>query len=56
MAIKLEPHAEPLPGYRLIERLGGGGFGVVFRVTEGVAPRAIKTLRFQFSSADELKA
>ena len=25
-----EPNAEPIPGYRLIEPLGSGGFGVVW--------------------------
>ena len=27
MAVRIESLAEPLPGYRLLERLGGGGFG-----------------------------
>ena len=31
MAVRIEPHAEPLPGYKLIERLGGGGFGEVWK-------------------------
>jgi len=26
MAVRIEQQAEPIPGYRLIERLGGGGF------------------------------
>src|SRR5438034_262511 len=29
MAVRIESQAEPIPGYRLIERLGGGGFGEV---------------------------
>src|SRR5437763_9590252 len=31
MPVRIEPHAEPIPGYRLIERLGGGGFGEVWK-------------------------
>ena len=27
MPVRIEPHAEPIPGYRLIEKLGSGGFG-----------------------------
>src|SRR5262249_5491097 len=29
MAVRIESHAEPIPGYRLLERLGGGGVGEV---------------------------
>src|SRR3954447_9117365 len=31
MPVRIEPHAEPIPGYKLIERLGGGGFGEVWK-------------------------
>ncbi len=31
MPLRIEPHEEPIPGYRLIERLGSGGFGEVWK-------------------------
>src|SRR5262245_27017286 len=43
MAFRCEPDAEPIPGYRLIARIGGGGFGEIWtcRTTAGEM-RAIK--------------
>ena len=31
MPVRIEPNTEPIAGYRLIERLGGGGFGEVWK-------------------------
>src|SRR6516162_7701085 len=51
MAVRIEHHAEPLPGYRLIERLGGGGFGEVWKCE---APGGLhKAVKFVFG---DLKA
>lgn len=43
MSFRLEAHSEPLPGYKLIERLGGGGFGEVWKCeAPGGLQKAIK--------------
>src|SRR5947199_3155687 len=43
MTVRIESHAEPIPGYKLIERLGGGGFGEVWKAeAPGGLLKAIK--------------
>ena len=46
MAVRIEANAEPIPGYKLIERLGGGGFGEVWKAE---APGGLhKAIKFVF--------
>src|SRR5436853_2842188 len=53
MAVRIENKAEPIPGYTLIERLGGGGFGEVWKVeAPGGLHKAIKIVYGDLQTAD----
>src|SRR5437868_4232487 len=47
-----EPNAEPIPGYRLIEPLGSGGFGEVWKCT--VPGGLFKAIKFVYGNLNSL--
>jgi serine/threonine protein kinase len=52
MAVRIESQAEPIPGYKLIERIGGGGFGEVWKCE---APGGLhKAIKFVYGDIEEL--
>jgi hypothetical protein len=52
MPVRVESQAEPIPGYKLIERLGGGGFGEVWKAE---APGGLmKAIKFVYGSVETL--
>jgi serine/threonine protein kinase len=54
MAVRIENQAEPIPGYKLMERLGGGGFGEVWKCeAPGGLHKAIKFVFGDLSAAGD---
>jgi serine/threonine protein kinase len=50
----MEPNAEPIPGYVLLERLGRGGYGEVWKCeAPGGLFKAIKIVHGNLSSLEE---
>src|SRR5438093_9124509 len=54
MAVRIESQAEPIPGYKLIERIGGGGFGEVWKCeAPGGLHKAIKFVYGDIETTNE---
>ena len=53
MSLHIDTNSEPIPGYRLIERIGGGGFGEVWKAeAPGGLHKAIKVIHGDLRSVD----
>jgi hypothetical protein len=54
MAVRFESNAEPIPGYTLIDRIGSGGFGEVWKAeAPGGIFKAIKIIHGDLRSKDD---
>jgi serine/threonine protein kinase len=54
MPFKPDSELEPIPGYKLIERLGGGGFGEVWKCE--VPGGLFKAIKFVFGNLEDIGA
>jgi serine/threonine protein kinase len=54
MPFKPDSQLEPIPGYKLIERLGGGGFGEVWKCE--VPGGLFKAIKFVFGNLEDIGA